>query len=295
MYVFTSLKQRYTHTNTESRSSSIQPLDADYLAIRVITSKHNLPPVTLGEHGLGNLDESSNVGSSNQRWEFTLLGLDVLLAGVQAVLEGSLHDALELLVDLLGGPAQALAVLGHLETRNGDTTGVGGLTRSVPDSLVLVLLAVCLEDVNGVLCATHVGTFSDEACAGADECLSLLLGDFVLGRAGKSDVNLDVGPWAGPVEVLVGAVVLEVSQGLAGNLEGGNLGDVLRGDGFAFRGEDGTLGVREGDNGGTELDGLEGGILSDVSGTGDGNSLASEGSLTGVLDHVLNVLKKRTC
>jgi hypothetical protein len=253
--------------------------------------QRNLPPVTLGEHGLGDLDETSDVGSSNQGWELALGSLDVLLAGLQAVVESSLHDALELGIDLLCGPAQALAVLGHLETGNGDTTGVGSLAGSVPDGLVLLALAVSLEDIDSVLCATHVGTLSNETGTRVDERLSLLLGDLVLGSTRKSNVDLDVGPGAGAVNVLVLTIVGEVCEGLTLDLQGGDLLNVGRGEGLAFWCEDSTLGVRKGDDGGTELDGLKSSILSNVSGTGDGNGLACEGALVGVLDHVLNVLR----
>jgi len=101
----------------------------------------HLPPVTLVVHGLGNLLEPSDVGASNQRRELSLGGGDVLLGSLESVLEAVLHDLLELLVDLLAGPLQALRVLCHLETRDCDTTGVGGLSGCVPDGRTLLLLS----------------------------------------------------------------------------------------------------------------------------------------------------------
>lgn len=78
-------------------------------------------------HGSGDLLETGNVASSDQRWELALGGGDVLLCGLETVLEAVLHDVLELLVDLLAGPLDALRILGHFETGDGDTTGVGSL------------------------------------------------------------------------------------------------------------------------------------------------------------------------
>lgn len=141
----------------------------------------HLPPVTLVVHGLSDLLEASNVAAGNQRRELALGGSNVLLGSLEAVLEAVLHDLLELLVDLLGGPLQALRVLGHLKTGNGDTTSVGGLTRSVPDGRALLLLSRGLEDVNGLLGATHVGTLGDELGTLRDESLSLVGRDLILG------------------------------------------------------------------------------------------------------------------
>lgn len=50
-------------------------------------------------------------------------------AELRTYVEAVSHDALELRVDFLGGPGETLAILGHLETRYGDTTAVGGLCR----------------------------------------------------------------------------------------------------------------------------------------------------------------------
>ena len=99
------------------------------------------PPVTLGLHGVGDLDEASDVGAGHERGQLALGVLDVLLGGLEAVVEAVLHDGLQLLVDLLGGPADALRVLRHLETRNGDASGVGGLAYCT--ALACDVLHVC--------------------------------------------------------------------------------------------------------------------------------------------------------
>lgn len=255
----------------------------------LIYERGHLPPITLVVHGIRDLDETSNVGSSYQRWELALGSWDVLLGGGKTVLEGRLHDVLKTLINLLGGPRDALRVLGHLETGNGNTTGVGGLAWCVPDGITLVLLAGSLKDINGLLGAAHVGPLSNELAAVGNKILGLLLGNLVLSGARQSDVDLDVGPWAGTLNVLVGAV-LEGGESLALNLEGRNLLNVLWGEVLELLGDQRTGGVGQGDNGGTELDGLESGVLRNVSGSGDGDSLPLEGTLAGVLDHVVNVV-----
>jgi len=103
-------------------------------------------------------------------------------------------------------------------------------------------------------------------------------------------------PGAGTLNVLQLAAVLgagaELGESLALELEVGNDVDDLGGESLVAGGDDGALGVGEGDDGTAELDDLEGGVLSDVAGTGDGDTLAREGLLAagGVLDHVLDVV-----
>lgn len=251
-------------------------------------------------HGLSNLGETSNVGASHEGRKHALGGGDILLSSSKAVVEAILHDLLKTGVDLLAGPVDAGGVLGHLETRHGDTTGVGGLTGSVPDgSSAGVGSAVGLEDIDGILGGAHVGALGDELAASGDESLGLVAGDLVLGGGGESDINAagDVGPGTGTGNVLElgaeGGHGGELGDLLALDLDGGNGVDLLDGEGALLTVEDeGTLGVGEGDDGTAELDDLEGGVLGDVSGAGDGNALAGEGLLTtgGVLDHVVDVV-----
>lgn len=184
-----------------------------------------------------------------------------------------------------------LAVLSHLESRDCHTTGVGSLTRGVPDGTVALLLADSLEDVDGLLGATHVGTLSDEEAVVGDQSLSLLLADLVLGSARQGNVDLaDVDPGAGTGDVLEASLVLVGSQRLASELDVGNLLNVLGGEAGIALGDESTLGVGERDNGGAELNTLEGGVLGDVAGTRDGDALASPASLAGVLQHVADVV-----
>lgn len=259
----------------------------------------DLPPVTLVLHGLSDLGETSNVGAGHQGRQSTLLGGDILLSSAETVLEAVLHDTLEAVVDLLRGPADTRRVLGHLEAGDGDTTGVGGLAGGVPDGLGAVGLTVGLEDVNRVLGGTHVGALGDELAACSDQGLGLVAGDLVLGGGGEGDVDAagDVGPGAGAGDVLeLGGEGLggrKLGDLLAVDLDGGDGVDLLGGEGALLAVEDeGTLRVGQGDDGTAELDDLEGGVLGDVAGAGDGDALAGEGLLTagGVLDHVLGVV-----
>ena len=259
----------------------------------------DLPPVTVVLHGLSDLGEASNVGTSDQRRQDTSSGGDVLLSGAETVLEAGLHDTLKAAVNLLGSPADAGGVLSHLQTGDGDTTGVGGLTGGVPDGGILVSLTVGLEDIDSLLCGTHVGALGDELAAGGDQSLGLVAGDLVLGSGGESDVDAanDVGPGAGAGDVLElgaeGSLGSELGDLLTLNLDGGDGVDLLGSERALLAVEDeSTLGVGQRDDGTAELDGLQGGVLGDVAGAGDGDALAGEGLLAagGVLDHVVNVV-----
>lgn len=260
----------------------------------------DLPPVTVVLHSLGNLGETSNVATSHQGRKNTLGRSDVLLSSAESVLEAVLHNALEAVVHLFGGPAHAGGVLSHLQTGDGDTTSVGSLAWGVPDSSSTgVGLTVSLEDIDGVLGGAHVGAFGDELAARGNEGLGLLAGDLVLGGGGESDVDAagDVGPGARTGDVLElgaeGGLGGELGDLLALDLDGGDLVDFLGGEGALLAVKDeSTLGIGEGDDGAAQLNDLQGGVLGDVAGAGDGDALAGEGLLAagGVLDHVLGVV-----
>jgi len=259
----------------------------------------DLPPVTVVLHGLSNLGESSNVGSSNEGRQRALGGSNVLLSGSETVLEAVLHDVLQAVVNLLAGPVDASGVLGHLETGDSDTTGVGGLTGSVPDgSTTLVSLTVSLEDIDSLLGGTHVGALSDELAASGDQGLGLVTGNLVLGSGGKGNVDAtdDVGPGAGTGDVLElgaeGSGGSQLGDLLALDLDGGDLVDLLLGERALLADEDeSTLGVGQGDDGTAELDDLQGGVLGNVTGAGDGNGLAFEGAFVGIRNHVADILE----
>lgn len=148
------------------------------------------PPVALGLHGVGDLDKASDVGTRKERGEDTVgeLFARPLGASAQADAEALSHNVLELSVDLLCGPGEALAILRHLETGNSDTTAVGRFPGGVPDT-TRAGLAGSLEDIDGLDSAAHVGALSYDADTGLDESLGLLAGNLVLGSTRESDVN----------------------------------------------------------------------------------------------------------
>ena len=244
-------------------------------------------------HGLGNLEEPSNVAASDQAGQLAFASLDVLLGGLEAELEGVLHNVLQLLIDLLLGPGQALAVLGHLKTRDSDTTAVGSLARRVPDGIALLLAALVLEDLNGLESAAHVGALGDELAAVGNKSLGLLLADLVLGGARQSNVDLaDVDPRANALNVPEVVLVLVLRERPAPLLELHDGLNILDGDALVVDGNQGTLRVGERDDGGTELNGLESGVLGDVARAGDGDALALPSASASVLEHVGDVVNE---
>jgi len=244
-------------------------------------------------HGIGNLDETSNVSTLDQRRKRITLLRRVLNSSGNGGVENVDHDLLEALVNLLGGPVTTLRVLGHLKTRDSDTTSVGSLTRGVPDTLG-VLKTLSLEDINSLLSGTHVRTLGNELGAVGNKSLSLLTGDLVLGSTRKSNISLDVDPRASTLEVLeLGGELVSKSRKLSvGDLDVSNLSNLSGGETLGSGGNESTLGVGKRDNGTTELNDLESSVLSDVTGTRDGDGLASEGllALSGVLNHLLDVV-----
>jgi hypothetical protein len=143
----------------------------------VFYTRTRLPPVTLLAHGIRHLLETSNISTHHQTREGILASLSTKLGSdLISSLEHTLHDTLELIVNLLHGPLQTSRVLSHLETRDGHTTAVGGLAGCVPDAVGSVTGAARgLEYVDGFLGATHVGAFSYETDTGGDESLGFFL------------------------------------------------------------------------------------------------------------------------
>ncbi len=92
--------------------------------------RQSLPPITMSLHSIRNLDEPSDVRTSQQARRNVPARLAIvrpLGSGVEADLVARLHDALELGVHLFGRPLETLAVLGHLETGDCDSADVGCL------------------------------------------------------------------------------------------------------------------------------------------------------------------------
>src|SRR5215471_15174685 len=83
---------------------------------------------TLVQHGVGDLQEASNVGAVYQ-----VAGRAVFLGRFEAVLVDGDHDLVQTLVDLLSGPAQTRAILGHFEAGGRYAAGISCFGRSVKD------------------------------------------------------------------------------------------------------------------------------------------------------------------
>ena len=79
---------------------------------------------TLSHHGIGNLLEAHNVSTSNQ-----VIAQAIALGNLNRRMIDILHDALQLLVNFLEAPGEALAVLAHLERGGCHAAGVGSLAR----------------------------------------------------------------------------------------------------------------------------------------------------------------------
>jgi len=82
---------------------------------------------TLVQHGIGDLNESADVGTLDVIHEVTFR----TVFNTYAV--DTLHDAMQFGVNFFTGPAQSLTVLTHFKTGSGNTTGMGSFTWSVKD------------------------------------------------------------------------------------------------------------------------------------------------------------------
>ena len=91
---------------------------------------------------------------------------------------------MQTLVYLLGGPAEVLGILGHLQTGGGYTTGIDSLTRSKEH-------AVVLEVMNSTRLASHVADLTAAPTAISLELLGILFGELVLEGARQSDIALN--------------------------------------------------------------------------------------------------------
>ncbi len=178
--------------------------------------------------------------------------------------------------------------------------GMDEHTWCVPDGLALLRPAVLFKNVDGFRRAAHVAPFRDEFRARLDQRLGLVAGDLVLRRGREGDVDLaDVGPGPGAVDVLELALEVvrlgQLGQRFPLHLQLRDQSDLVGRHALFARGDQRAFAVREGDDGAAEFDDLECGVLGDVAGSGDGDSLALEGFFAprGVLDHVVDVLWPR--
>lgn len=281
---------------------STRPPNADEMSIYLLRislhaakARRPLPPLSLVSHGIGDLDETGNVGSGDQGRDGTTRG--ELGSSLPTSLVAGDHDVLELCVDLCWSPGESLRVLSHFKTRDGDTTTVGGFTGSVEDDTLLVVQRLdgrssLFENVNGLLGATHVGTLGDISDTGLDQCLGLLGRDLVLGSGRKGDIGLfDQSPRS--LALVVGELALGTlpsSQALSVEFDVGDSVDVLGGETGVVVSDEGTGRVGEGEDDTSKLNDLQGGVLSDVSGTGNEDSLSLPVGVVEVLQHLSDVV-----
>ena len=191
-------------------------------------------------------------------------------------MEDALHDALQLGIHFLKGPAQALGVLAHLQAGGGHAAGIGSLGGSVQD-------AVGQVDLDGLRGAGHVGALAHDGAAALHQSLSGLLVDLVLGRAGQGDVAGDrpnlgaishIGSTGVGLGVLLDAAAAHFLQVLdVGQVDAVGVVDV-------------AVGVGHGHDLGTQLGCLLAGVDGHVAGTGDDHGLALEA----VVAHALQSL-----
>ncbi|MNT59192.1 hypothetical protein D3C72_1966790 [compost metagenome] len=92
-----------------------------------------------------------------------------------------LHDAVQALVHLAGGPVQAHGVLAHFQAAGGHAAGVGGLARGEEDARLD-------EDIHSLQGGRHVGAFGHADAAIGQQRPGVFGIQLVLGRAGQRDV-----------------------------------------------------------------------------------------------------------
>lgn len=207
--------------------------------------------------------------------------MSVLLRGITAGGEDALHDATELLVNLLGRPLEPHGVLGHLKARDGDTTSVGSLGGPVHDTLGMV-------DVDGLRSRGHVSPLSHKLEAKADKARCIVASDLVLGGARHDAVHMALEALPGLLVFVVrdtGILVLELRDASALLvLEILDVGKLLLVEAILV--DDGSVGVREGEDLCAELDELLARELGNVAGPGEEDVLTPDYGVV-VLAHLL--------
>ena len=147
------------------------------------------------------------------------------------------HNALELLVHFLKGPAETLGVLAHFQSGGGYAACVGGLAGAEEDAAVLEILG-------GIQGSGHIGTLGHCEAAVCHQHLGVVQQKLILGSAGKRHIALDapdalafVVLGVGPGFCILGepgtAHLLDFNQG--GNVDAVRVVDPARGVGAGHR------------------------------------------------------------
>lgn len=133
---------------------------------------------TLRNHRVGDLDETGDVCTHN----IVALVAEAFGCIVGVVMNG-LHDALQLGIDFLTRPAEALGVLGHFKARRGDAASIGGFSWAVHDLRRA-------EGFDGLRGRGHICAFADERASGLEHELGIVAVEFILARARERAVVL---------------------------------------------------------------------------------------------------------
>ena len=143
----------------------------------------------LRRHGICNLFKARDIGPHNE----IVIKAVLLCCRIDVVIQIH-HDALECGIDLLKGPVQPFAVLGHFEGRGGNTASVGRLAGQEEH-------AVCLKVISCFCSRRHIGAFRHGHDAVCHQSLGILEREFVLRRTGKCYITLHA-PYALTLMVL---------------------------------------------------------------------------------------------
>merc|ERR1719189_3274137 len=89
------------------------------------------------------------------------------------------HDVLQLVIDFVARPVVSSRVLRHFETGDGHSASVCSLDWEVD--------GVWLEHIDGSWCGRHISAFEDVFATALDECLRVILFEFILRGGRKRD------------------------------------------------------------------------------------------------------------
>src|SRR5690606_2662379 len=185
-----------------------------------------------------------------------------------------MHDVLQFEVDLLPAPGKSQRILRHFQTRNGDPSCIGGFSGPVEDIGLFY-------PVNRFGCTRHIGSFGDADQAIVDELPGIFLIEFILSGTRKSYVTGDF-PGSFPFKIFA---LIFVSVFVDPSMIIFQIHDKRQ---FfivdSVRIVDGAVGIRQGYNSGTQFVAFLKGVLSDVSGTGDGDRFPAD-RVAFILEH----------
>lgn len=146
------------------------PLDASPLRSSESVSFGRELDNTIGQHGVSNFDEASDVGTID------IVDPISVATVVDAFLVDIVHDLLEAGVDLIVRPSKSEGVLGLFQTGNGDASCIGGFPRGEKNPSIE-------KTAHSIGIGWHVGSFGNGFEAVGKHQLCVIVEDFVLGGA----------------------------------------------------------------------------------------------------------------